>query len=379
MAAPAPKVPEGGSPGSYFSLTNSRVISWLGAQASFQQRTPGDPFVSARRQMLEKYFAYLEECRDLYGNSLPRDLYNGKESLLNGLVRIFDVEFVAKQRLFTDQDKNRAQVLHYWASTAEAAPETPTPVELSSANNRATSSRGSTSTTGGGGPSAGVIRKPPSGHPIWGVNGIMHGIATTGKNNTMCLNPDYKDKKRRADVFGHNDLDVGKWFPCQLSALFNGGHGSAQGGIYGSKDNGAYSVIVSGTYRGLDKDEGDVIWYSGSNAAANYDPENLLPVNDATNALITSSKKGTLVRVFRKAIDSKTTTSVWAPTVGIRYDGLYHVEKYFEDINENGGKYLKFKLVRALVDGKEQTSLEELKKVPSRAQWNKYERIKRYF
>lgn len=93
-----------------------------------------------------------------------------------------------------------------------------------------------------------IITRPPANHPIWGVNGIMHGIAVRrtgdGRKSKM-LNDRYATKDPK--VYGHNGLTVGQWFPFRLCALFAGAHGASQAGIHGSKATGAYSVVVGGT------------------------------------------------------------------------------------------------------------------------------------
>ena len=75
------------------------------------------------------------------------------------------------------------------------------------------------------------LRLPRPDHPIWGRQGIMHGIcqaiSINGRRSPQ-LDPRYDNEKRPANVLGHNGLTVGAWFPLQLVALFKGAHGSAQ-------------------------------------------------------------------------------------------------------------------------------------------------------
>lgn len=132
-----------------------------------------------------------------------------------------------------------------------------------------------------------LLPKPE--HPIWGLNGIMHGICYSKSNGRKSpqLDPRYKDKQRRADVVGKNRLAVGAWFPSQLAALFRGAHGSAQGGIYGNANSGAYSIIISGQYDDLDSDQGYHLYYSGSGSHNNEDPRNPPESTAGTRALKT--------------------------------------------------------------------------------------------
>lgn len=132
-----------------------------------------------------------------------------------------------------------------------------------------------------------VDHLPPRDHPIYGEHGIMHGVIM---DRSAAYGPDGSHRRtvyRRhpsytpvdAHVFGHNGLEVGRWWPQQLAALFHGAHGSSQGGIAGSaKAGGAFSIVVSGgnpNYGSLDQDLGETIFYSGSRSYANQEPQAL--------------------------------------------------------------------------------------------------------
>lgn len=100
-----------------------------------------------------------------------------------------------------------------------------------------------------------IVRLPLKNDPIWGLEGIMHGVAPKfGKMKTCILDRRYLAEKRSANVFGHNGLEPGAWFPNQIVALFHGGHGARMGGIHGKIGVGAYSVVVSGKYKDVDKE-----------------------------------------------------------------------------------------------------------------------------
>ncbi|KAK1981391.1 PUA-like domain-containing protein [Colletotrichum cereale] len=202
---------------------------------------------------------------------------------------------------------------------------------------------------------------PPRNHPIWGRNGIMHGLALRpGDRYTAILNPEYANEKCPANVRGHNGLRVGDWFPSQLSALFRGAHGHSNAGIYYQGDEGAFSVIVAGAYKDLDVDSGDSLLYSGSNARESDDRDNLLPSTEATKALAINWVTGHPVRVLRKAHKE----SQWAPSHGYRYDGLYEVVSKEFAHNDKNGMFEQFELQR--LDG--QPPLESLKNIPTRRQ-----------
>ena len=179
---------------------------------------------------------------------------------------------------------------------------------------------------------------PSPDHPIWGEHGICHGLYR--KQTKPALNRLYN--QRLANVFGHNNIKVGAWFPLQLAALFNGAHGRSQAGICGTEEAGAYSVVVSGQYDDLDEDYGNSLYYSGSGSHDNPDPKRPADSTADTRSLHTSMHTQKSVRVLR----SSKGKSKWSPTVGLRYDGLYRVVSVETPFNGKGGKYEQFKLVR---------------------------------
>src|ERR1700694_2119101 len=108
------------------------------------------------------------------------------------------------------------------------------------------------------------------------------------------------------------------------------------GGISGSAIDGTYSIVVSGMYDNLDKDEGHQLYYSGSNSHDNTAPEPI--TSNKTKALERSVATGKPVRVFRSA------QGKWkhVPRAGLRYDGLYTVVGMSIQKNEKGGGYKRF-------------------------------------
>jgi len=101
----------------------------------------------------------------------------------------------------------------------------------------------------------GVTKLPPPNHPIWGVDGIMYGVAK--RRGGVCLDPRYKHLVKNPKVFGLNGIENGTWYPRQLVARFHGAHGHQQAGIFGDAENGAYSIVVGGSkYEDLDRDNG---------------------------------------------------------------------------------------------------------------------------
>lgn len=184
-------------------------------------------------------------------------------------------------------------------------------------------------------------RYPPEDHPIWGEHGIMRGvIMERGQGGRPVYFLDDRFPPRNAKVYGHNGLQPGKWFPRQECLRFHGGHAQKERGISGHEDTGAYSIVVSGAYDDKDKDEGDIIYYSGEGAHGR-DSSRRAEVK-GNRALRASISSGRPVRVFRNAKGS----GRFAPPCGIRYDGLYRVVGKENRYNLQGGLYERFELRR---------------------------------
>lgn len=217
------------------------------------------------------------------------------------------------------------------------------------------------------------VRLPPASHPIWGTQGIMHGLALKrGPRKVHCLDERYLDKKREFKVFGHNGLEPGAWWPYQKLAHYHGAHGAPIKGISGNAASGAYSIVTSGssgTYDDMDRDFGDKLYYSADNSHDNTDPNNVAFTSNATRSLHKSLETGRPVRVLRSSGGKKKYT----PKLGIRYDGLYRVSRVRRETNSMGGLYEQFELDR--LPG--QRSLDEIQAaVPSREQQDDFNKIK---
>lgn len=218
-----------------------------------------------------------------------------------------------------------------------------------------------------------TYRLPPSSHPIFGENGIMHGLMLKLTASRKAYIIDSRYTKRDAKVFGHNGLEVGSWWPMQLAALFHGAHGAKKAGIAGNQETGAYSVVTSGgQYEELDQDKGDVLHYSGSQSHDNENPREPFPSTGGTNALKASMRNRKPVRVLRAAgVGGNRTGNNIRPTVGIRYDGLDRVIALQLKTNTKGGLYEQFKLER--LDG--QTPLDNIAKArPTASEIRDYHR-----
>jgi hypothetical protein len=194
---------------------------------------------------------------------------------------------------------------------------------------------------------------------------ILRGIVTVkGKDrNGDRLDPAYRTKHPRdPKQFGDNGAVLGQWWPSQLCAVRDGIHGAAQGGIYGDRDQGAYSIVLSsGGYH--DKDNGDTIQYSGTEGG-DY------KIKAATQSMLTSAKLGNHIRVLRSSQLPK--LNKYRPEVGLRYDGLYQIKSY-KEINLEKQDYL-FHLER--VPGQQPIRSEGPTKRPTVFEIQEYERCK---
>ncbi|KAK4565942.1 hypothetical protein LTR86_003791 [Recurvomyces mirabilis] len=254
---------------------------------------------------------------------------------------------------FPDAQKYRAEALYQrfervkWdEGKAKEGDEADSAVDLPAAGTKMGSKRNRTDGTED---SEKRVAYPPADHPIWGVEGIMHGVAlsistkTNGSTRKSLLYDDRYDTSRRsAKAFGHNGIEVGMWYPRQLVACFHGAHGHQQAGIFGDATTGAYSIVVSGQYDDLDTDHGNYLYYSAPNSHYNDDPRQPPEAGSGSLALQKSMRKQRPVRVLR----TSTGKSKWAPSRGLRYDGLYLVVTLNHPINGKGGMYEQFGLER---------------------------------
>ncbi|XP_072402002.1 E3 ubiquitin-protein ligase UHRF1-like [Diabrotica undecimpunctata] len=148
-------------------------------------------------------------------------------------------------------------------------------------------------------------------------------------------------------------IDVGRRWKYRAQVSEVGVHRLIVGGIHGSANIGAYSIVLSGGYED-DIDQGDEFIYTGSggrdlsgNKRVNkqsMDQEfkrgNMaLAVNcnaplDKNGAEATDWRAGLPVRVVRKG--NPKINSKYSPKDGLRYDGIYKVVKYYPEKGESG-------------------------------------------
>lgn len=146
---------------------------------------------------------------------------------------------------------------------------------------------------------------------------------------------------------------VGSAFQYRVHCSESGIHRPHVSGIHGSSKTRAYSIVLAGGYAD-DKDFGDYFFYTGSGgrdlsgnkrtADQSFDQElsrtNLalaltmnMPICQE-GAVAKNWKNSSPVRVIRSYKLAK--ESKFAPKVGIRYDGLYKLVRYWKEPGQNG-------------------------------------------
>ncbi|KAL1624727.1 hypothetical protein SLS56_007703 [Neofusicoccum ribis] len=151
----------------------------------------------------------------------------------------------------------------------------------------------------------GIVKRPAAG--------------MSGNRSTDRIDPAYPGKTR-ADFYGEGNLVNGQWWPTQLCTIRDGAHGSTQGGIYATKGKPAYSIILSGGNHYQDRDEGEELWYSGTDGKDGKFSEN-------TQSLKLNIDASEPVRVIRSH-NLTPGASAYRPPRGFRYDGLYEILSY---------------------------------------------------
>ncbi|XVF08591.1 hypothetical protein REPUB_Repub07fG0016300 [Reevesia pubescens] len=142
---------------------------------------------------------------------------------------------------------------------------------------------------------------------------------------------------------------VGDTWEDRLECRQWGAHFPPIKGIAGQQDQGAQSVILSGGYKD-DEDHGEWFLYTGSggrdlsgNKRTNKDQSFDQEFKSGNESLRLSCKKGYPVRVIRSYKDKH---SSYAPVKGLRYDGIYRVEKCWRNVGVQGFKVCRYLFVR---------------------------------
>ncbi|KAJ9549444.1 LOW QUALITY PROTEIN: hypothetical protein OSB04_021987 [Centaurea solstitialis] len=142
---------------------------------------------------------------------------------------------------------------------------------------------------------------------------------------------------------------VGETWEDRMECRQWGAHLPHVAGICGQSDYGAQSVALSGGYED-DEDHGEWFLYTGSggrdlsgnkrtNKTQSFDQK----FDKSNEALRVSCKKGYPVRVVRSHKEKR---SAYAPEKGVRYDGIYRIEKCWRKPGIQGHKVCRYLFVR---------------------------------
>ncbi|KAK8938430.1 E3 ubiquitin-protein ligase ORTHRUS 2 [Platanthera zijinensis] len=128
-----------------------------------------------------------------------------------------------------------------------------------------------------------------------------------------------------------------------------GAHLPHVAGIAGQSGYGAQSVALSGGYKD-DEDHGEWFLYTGSggrdlsgNKRTSKDQSFDQKFDKVNEALRVSCKKGYPIRVVRSHKEKR---SAYAPESGVRYDGIYRIEKCWRKVGIQGFKVCRYLFVR---------------------------------
>lgn len=146
-------------------------------------------------------------------------------------------------------------------------------------------------------------------------------------------------------VFGNpENIEEGTCFPNRAALIEAGLHRYTVHGIDGNGKDGVAAIVLSGGYED-DVDLGDEIIYTGHGG---NDPSSKKQIEHqswkaAGNAgLVLSRHKNLPVRVIRGFKHN----SVFSPSSGYKYCGLFRVVENWEEIGKSGFKICRFKLVK---------------------------------
>ncbi|KAL0920149.1 hypothetical protein M5K25_009263 [Dendrobium thyrsiflorum] len=142
---------------------------------------------------------------------------------------------------------------------------------------------------------------------------------------------------------------VGESWEDRMECRQWGAHLPHVAGIAGQSGYGAQSVALSGGYED-DEDHGEWFLYTGSggrdlsgNKRTSKDQSFDQKFDKLNEALRLSCKKGYPTRVVRSHKEKR---SAYAPETGVRYDGIYRIEKCWRKVGIQGFKVCRYLFVR---------------------------------
>ncbi|MCL7030127.1 hypothetical protein MKW94_010345 [Papaver nudicaule] len=131
---------------------------------------------------------------------------------------------------------------------------------------------------------------------------------------------------------------VGESWEDRMECRQWGAHLPHVAGVAGQSGHGAQSVALLGGYED-DEDHGEWFLYTGSGGRESFD-QKFVKMNEA---LRLSCRKGYPVRVVRSHKEKR---SSYAPGTGVRYDGVYRIEKCWRKTGIQGFKVCRYLFVR---------------------------------
>ncbi|MBV7377288.1 YDG/SRA domain-containing protein [Maritimibacter dapengensis] len=137
-------------------------------------------------------------------------------------------------------------------------------------------------------------------------------------------------------------VSQGQGFVDRRELYDSGVHRALQAGIVGRGKVGAESIVLSGGYVD-DEDYGSVVIYTGEGGRDQNSGRQIAnqSFSRGNQALVTSCLEGTPVRLVRKM--NVEGNDVSGPKY--RYDGLFHVESYWQETGLDGHQVCRFRLV----------------------------------
>ncbi|KAK8970437.1 E3 ubiquitin-protein ligase ORTHRUS 2 [Platanthera guangdongensis] len=142
---------------------------------------------------------------------------------------------------------------------------------------------------------------------------------------------------------------VGESWEDRMECRQWGAHLPHVAGIAGQSGYGAQSVALSGGYKD-DEDHGEWFLYTGSggrdlsgNKRTSKDQSFDQKFDKVNEALRVSCKKGYPIRVVRSHKEKR---SAYAPESGVRYDGIYRIEKCWRKVGIQGFRVCRYLFVR---------------------------------
>jgi putative restriction endonuclease len=147
-------------------------------------------------------------------------------------------------------------------------------------------------------------------------------------------------------TFGHAGATVGARFRNRREVQAAGLHRHNQKGISGDPVNGADAVVLSGGYAN-EEDYGDLIVYVGEGGIDRDTGQNIADqhLTGGNLALVKSCTDGLPVRVIRGRTRRTRHPSPWTPDAGYRYDGLFRVDSYWDEVPPHGFRIYRYRLV----------------------------------